>query len=399
MAARSRAPGSPRSAGRAHAERGTPARGGGHGSLRSRRGLRASRQSARAVPRAASSAASRTRRRARGCARSGASPRWRSCRLRGKDQTLADERVEVRADPVAKLLGREFGDGAPPELLADHRGALQHACSSGSSRSSRAASSALIDGGIGSSPTSRATQRRRRARARRRRGASGRAPRRRAGCPRRRARCGARSRRRARPCREGSRAARAPRPRRAARATRRSPGQPGRSSSRSGRASASTSIGAPRLQPTRYSMRSSSVGSAQCRSSRTSTRGRVRATASSSFRSGPERPPRHARRRRRRASRRARSVDERGLVAPGQELRDPSAHDVPASSAARPARLRTISVTGKNVIPSPYDRQRPCATVAPNDRAATSCASRVLPTPAAPTTVTSRHDCSSSAAR
>ena len=70
-----------------------------------------------------------------------------------------------------------------------------------------------------------------------------------------------------------------------------------------------------------------------------------------------------------------------------------------SSSAASPARLRTISVTGKNVIPSPYDRQRPCATVAPNERAATSCASRVLPTPAAPKTVTSRHDCSSSAVR
>ena len=70
-----------------------------------------------------------------------------------------------------------------------------------------------------------------------------------------------------------------------------------------------------------------------------------------------------------------------------------------SSSAASPARLRTISVTGKNVIPSPYDRQRPCATVAPNERAATSCARRVLPTPAAPKTVTSRHDCSSSAVR
>ena len=50
------------------------------------------------------------------------------------------------------------------------------------------------------------------------------------------------------------------------------------------------------------------------------------------------------------------------------------------------------SVSGQKVIPSPYGRQRPEATVAYAPTSATnSDTSRVLPTPAAPITVTSWH--------
>ena len=61
------------------------------------------------------------------------------------------------------------------------------------------------------------------------------------------------------------------------------------------------------------------------------------------------------------------------------------------SSLTIPAASRTTSPSGQNVIPSPYGRQRPRATRATSEaREANSRMSRDLPTPASPTSVTSR---------
>src|SRR5205814_3562800 len=45
-------------------------------------------------------------------------------RLGGEDEALPHERVQVQADAVRELRRRELDDGAPPELLADDRRAL-----------------------------------------------------------------------------------------------------------------------------------------------------------------------------------------------------------------------------------------------------------------------------------
>ena len=54
------------------------------------------------------------------------------------DELLAQQRLQVRTDPRALVLGRELGHGAPPEDLADDRGALDHRALLDSSWSSRA---------------------------------------------------------------------------------------------------------------------------------------------------------------------------------------------------------------------------------------------------------------------
>ena len=64
-----------------------------------------------------------------------------------------------------------------------------------------------------------------------------------------------------------------------------------------------------------------------------------------------------------------------------------------ASSAGRTSSCFSTSTTGQYVIPSPYGRQRPRTTVASMEARA-SAASRDLPTPASPTTVTSSQRCS-----
>ena len=60
--------------------------------------------------------------------------------------------------------------------------------------------------------------------------------------------------------------------------------QPGRSSRSSGRAMQTTRIGAPCTRSARYSTKSRNVVSAQCRSSKKTTRGRSRASASNRLR-------------------------------------------------------------------------------------------------------------------
>ena len=58
------------------------------------------------------------------------------------------------------------------------------------------------------------------------------------------------------------------------------------------------------------------------------------------------------------------------------------------SSGLIPAASRTASITGQNVVPSPYERHRPLTTVASSaTEATTSRMSRDLPTPASPMTV------------
>ena len=65
---------------------------------------------------------------------------------------------------------------------------------------------------------------------------------------------------------------------------------------------------------------------------------------------------------------------------------------IASATPCSPPRRWMSSVSGQKVIPSPYGRQRPEATVAYAPTSATnSDTSRVLPTPAAPITVTSRH--------
>ena len=73
-----------------------------------------------------------------------------------------------------------------------------------------------------------------------------------------------------------------------------SPAHPGRTSRSSGRAMQSSKSGEPRERSATWSSRSSSIGSAQCRSSNTATSGRSAATASScrrTPRTGPRRGP------------------------------------------------------------------------------------------------------------
>ena len=60
-----------------------------------------------------------------------------------------------------------------------------------------------------------------------------------------------------------------------------------------------------------------------------------------------------------------------------------------ASKSSRPAASFTTSPTGKNVIPSPYGRQRPRRTVASPSDPRNSSTSRDLPTPGVPRTVNS----------
>ena len=118
----------------------------------------------------------------------------------------------------------------------------------------------------------------------------------------------------------------------------------GRRSASSGRARQSSRTGACRMNPARYSSRSSNVGSAQWMSSTQTISGRSAASVSS----------------RRRAAQKISSLDDTdrasGLEQPAQcgdgtpgRPRRSSA----ASTASAPPAARTSSTTGQNVIPSP----------------------------------------------
>ena len=161
------------------------------------------------------------------------------------------------------------------------------------------------------------------------------------------------------------------------------PPQAGRSSRSSGRARHSTMMGASFVRSTSESRRSRSVGSAHWRSSNTRRRGRSRASDSSSLRiaqnvssladSASGLPTAAATRR---AMRAASGVPPRVAAI--------------ASVEVAPAAARTTSASGQNVIPLPYGRQRPPSTLArPSTRAPSSAASRDLPMPAGPRSVTS----------
>ena len=161
----------------------------------------------------------------------------------------------------------------------------------------------------------------------------------------------------------------------------------GRRSSSSGRAVQTSRSGTPRVHAPRYSMRSSSVSSAQCTSSTTAMTGRRRASASKSLRM-------------------AQNVSSTGMGGPGRPSAGPirsriSAAPASASSSAatsplamscdalsaRPAAWRTASAIGAKVMPSPYGRQWPVRICASRwTCSASSPISRVLPVPAGATT-------------
>ena len=137
------------------------------------------------------------------------------------------------------------------------------------------------------------------------------------------------------------------------------PAQVGRESSSSGRATVSSSIGASRVQSATCSTRSRNVGSAQCRSSSTTTSGRSRATRSRSVRV-------------------AQAISS-AMPAPSRVIRSCS------SSASVSSSRRRTSISGQYVMPSPYGRQRPSRIVAsPSARSRNSRTRRDLPIPAVP---------------
>ena len=132
-------------------------------------------------------------------------------RLCREDEALADERVQVRPDARRELRRGELDDRAPPELLADHRGALDDVLFLGIEPVEACGEQRVRSTAGSAAPRPRARPSGRpRARACRRRRACGRAPRRTAGCRRRHARCSPRRRGRAPPSRANSRAAPGP---------------------------------------------------------------------------------------------------------------------------------------------------------------------------------------------
>ena len=132
-------------------------------------------------------------------------------------------------------------------------------------------------------------------------------------------------------------------------------------------------IDAPEDRSATCSIRSRNVSSPHWMSSKTTTSGRSAAACSSVLRNAQA----------------ISSADVAASVSPSSERIATAA----ASSEGRTSSCFSTSTTGQYVIPSPYGRQRPRTTVASID-ASSSAASRDLPTPASPTTVTSSHRCS-----
>ena len=139
----------------------------------------------------------------------------------------------------------------------------------------------------------------------------------------------------------------------------------------------SSSSGASRTQSVTCSSRSMNVGSAQWRSSTTSTSGRRRARVSSTLRMAQN------------ASSGATGSPPGLSSSPARAMAGSAS---PATCSNRPL-APSASTSGHQVRPSPYGRQRPAATVARSPSASvTSATSRDLPTPAAPRTVSSWQD-------
>ncbi len=166
--------------------------------------------------------------------------------------------------------------------------------------------------------------------------------------------------------------------------------QSGRCSSSSGRAVQRSRIGASVDEPAMRSTRSRNVVSAQWTSSKRRTRGRRRAQVSNSLLIP------------RKSSSTGYSASESPIAAatgsaataascPSSSRTRSRARSGPSSSRI-PAAWRTISTIGQNVMPRPYERQRPRMTSAsPPTVAANSSIRRDLPTPASATRVTARH--------
>ena len=164
------------------------------------------------------------------------------------------------------------------------------------------------------------------------------------------------------------------------------PPQPGRTSSSSGRAMQATRIGASRLRSVTWSTRSSRLGSAQWRSSSTTTSGRERDRPSKNRRTAqpissggramsPDAPMSCA-------TRAATSAAEgsSGTSAAIASLMLPG-----PSRSSGPMASRTISASGQYVMPSPYERHRPRSTVGSRAKpSSASCTSRDFPTPGGP---------------
>ena len=271
----------------------------------------------------------------------------------GRISSLRTSARQLRARGPAPVR-RELGERLPLEVEADDGGSLEHVA-------------LLVGKRVEASGEERLDRRRQLARARRPRRASRAAARRTAGCPRR-------PRGSASASRSSSVSAAEELVdqlvglvvRRAARA--RSVGVPCRTPGRalvdsSGRARQRRSSGASRVQSTRCSSRSSSVGSAQWMSSTTSASGCSRARRSSALRTAQKTPPARSERR---APRRA-----------------------PSSAPRRGEDL----ASGQYVMPSPYGGSGRRARVAsPRERRRRPrAASRDLPIPGGPSTVTSRH--------
>ena len=196
-------------------------------------------------------------------------------------EALADERLQVTGD-LGRPVGRsQVGDRAPPEDLAHHRSELQdrELFLREPVEPGTAARPAPLPARATTRPRHATRAGRRARRARRPRRASAASPRGRAGCrpsPGRPPRP-----RRARAGRRASRAV-------SAHSSRGSgaswiaavPAQAGRISARSVRARQQTRIGASRLQPARYSIRSRNAGSAHWMSSSTTRTERRRASVS-----------------------------------------------------------------------------------------------------------------------
>jgi hypothetical protein len=174
--------------------------------------------------------------------------------------------------------------------------------------------------------------------------------------------------------------------------------QSGRRSSSSGRAMVTMKIGLVRDHSSRCSMKSNVPESAQCRSSNTSATSPVAAMRSKKVRHAPnscsglaDSAPMP------RSASRAGSIQRRSVSSGTCSITDAAIRArvvASSSSAASPARRRIISPSAQNVMPSPYDGERPVChhtdSRIPSVYFENSQPSRLFPMPAGPTTLTRR---------
>ena len=165
--------------------------------------------------------------------------------------------------------------------------------------------------------------------------------------------------------------------------------QDGRASKRSGRARQRSRIGAPLEKPSDVleqveQRRLGPVDVVHDDDEGSRRRRASRRAGGTPRRSPPASPARRSRRSRRRSA------------APRSAPRSTSARSSSsAGSGSAPATSRTISASGRYVMPSPYATQRPTTTRASrSNEPTTSRARRDLPIPGGPTIVASRHDAS-----